>query len=42
MIYDQTPGLTSDKLKAVLELVWRVLSGTKCRGIVLAYRDSVA
>jgi hypothetical protein len=40
MIYDQTPGLTSDKLKAVLELVWRVLSGTKCRGIVLAYDEA--
>jgi hypothetical protein len=38
--FDQTPGLVSDKLKAVLELVWKVLSGTKCRGIVLAYDEA--
>ena len=39
-VFDQTPGLVSDKLKAVLELVWKVLSGTKCRGIVLAYDEA--
>jgi len=39
-IFDQTPGLVSDKLKAVLELLWKVLSGTKCQGIVLAYDEA--
>jgi hypothetical protein len=41
-IYEQTPGLSSDKLKAVLELVWSSLSRAqpKCRGIVLAYDES--
>lgn len=39
-IFDQTPGLTSDKLKAVLEIVWNALSATKCRGVVLAYDEA--
>jgi hypothetical protein len=39
-IYDQTPGLSSDKLKAVLEMLWSCLRHTKCRGIVLAYDEA--
>lgn len=39
-VFDQTPGLVSDKIKAALELIWNVLSGTKCRGIVLAYDEA--
>lgn len=39
-VYEQTPGLASDKLKAVLELVWSCLKETQCRGIVLAYDEA--
>ena len=39
-IYGITPGLVSDKLKAVLELVWQSLRETKCKGIVLAYDEA--
>lgn len=39
-VYDQTPGLASDKLKAVLELVWSCLRTTKCRGVILAYDEA--
>ena len=39
-VYDQTPGLASDKLKAVLELVWTCLRTTKCRGVILAYDEA--
>jgi hypothetical protein len=39
-VYDQTPGLTSDKLKAVLDLVWHNLKETNVRGIVLAYDEA--
>jgi len=39
-LYEGTPGLVSDKLKAVLELVWNCLKGSKCRGIVLAYDEA--
>lgn len=39
-VYDQTPGLVSDKLKAVLDLVWSCLKHTQCRGIVLAYDEA--
>jgi len=39
-VYDRTPGLASDKLKAVLGLVWSCLSRTDCRGIVLAYDEA--
>lgn len=39
-LYDRTPGLTSDKLRAVLELVWACLEKTGCRGIVLAYDEA--
>lgn len=39
-VYDGTPGLASDKLKAVLEFTWSCLSHTKCRGVVLAYDEA--
>ena len=39
-LYERTPGLAADKLKAILELVWRCLEGTGCRGIVLAYDEA--
>lgn len=39
-VYDQTPGLVSDKLKAVLELVWASLKKTNARGLVLAYDEA--
>ncbi len=39
-LYDQTPGLVSDKLKTVLEFVWSCLRNTHCKGIVLAYDEA--
>ena len=39
-VYEGTPGLASDKLKAVLEFTWSCLSRTRCRGIVLAYDEA--
>jgi len=39
-IFDQTPGLVSDKLKATLELVWASLEHAQTRGIVLAYDEA--
>jgi hypothetical protein len=38
--YDNTPGLVSDKLKAVLELIWSCLKDTPCKGIILAYDEA--
>lgn len=39
-VYVGTPGLASDKLKAVLELTWACLSRTRCLGLVLAYDEA--
>jgi hypothetical protein len=41
-IYSGTPGLASDKLKAILEAAWKVLSHTSNgpRGIVFAYDEA--
>ncbi|HVA46025.1 MAG TPA: ATP-binding protein [Pirellulales bacterium] len=41
-IFQQTPGLISDKLKAVLELVWSCLRDQqpRIRGIVFAYDEA--
>lgn len=39
-VYEQTPGLVSDKLKAVLELVWASLKKTDVHGVVLAYDEA--
>lgn len=38
-IYNATPGLNSDKLKKVLEIVWATV-GHKAKGIVLAYDEA--
>ena len=40
MIYKETPGLLSDKLKAVLELVWKSIQERKPKGIVFAYDEA--
>ena len=39
-IYVNTPGLPSDKLKTVLEIVWTALRGTESKGIVFAYDEA--
>ena len=38
-LYDNTPGLSSDKLKCVLETVWNLIK-TRATGIVLAYDEA--
>ena len=38
--YNSRPGLTVDKLKAVLELVWTALPKDTIRGIVFAYDEA--
>lgn len=39
-IYDNTPGLVSDKLKHVLEFVWQLLKSEGSKGIILAYDEA--
>lgn len=39
-LYKKTPGLTSDKIKAVLELVSSCLKGAGRRGIIFAYDEA--
>jgi len=40
-VYDRTPGLVADKLKAVLELAWQTIQGSpNVRGIVFAYDEA--
>jgi hypothetical protein len=39
-IFDETPGLTVDKLKAVLEFVWSTVKQTGPRGIIFAYDEA--
>ncbi len=39
-IYDVTPGLVNDKLKAVLRYVGQMLSATNYKGIVFAYDEA--
>jgi hypothetical protein len=40
-VYESTPGLASDKLKAVLELVWAALRhATDFRGVIFAYDEA--
>ena len=39
-VFIETPGLVSDKLKAVLELAWFFLEKTKWRGIIFAYDEA--
>jgi hypothetical protein len=39
-LYESTPGLISDKLKAVLEFVWSVLPQARIKGVVFAYDEA--
>jgi type II secretory pathway predicted ATPase ExeA len=39
-IYDNSPGLTTDKLKAVLRHVGALIKGTAIKGIVFAYDEA--
>ncbi len=39
-IFNSTPGLPADKLKALLEIAWNVLKGTGMSGIVFAYDEA--
>jgi len=39
-VYERAPGLSSDKLKAVLEWVWGHLRDSGLQGIVLAYDEA--
>jgi hypothetical protein len=38
--YEETPGLVSDKLKAVLEFVWSIIRQTDRRGVIFAYDEA--
>lgn len=39
-IFEETPGLIIDKLKAVLEFVWTIVSQTDRKGIIFAYDEA--
>lgn len=39
-LYDNTPGLTMDKLKRVLEISWEVIRTAGGRGIIFAYDEA--
>jgi len=39
-LFDQTPGLVSDKLKAVLELVWQCMQREGQTGLIFAYDEA--
>lgn len=39
-IYDETPGLVSDKIKSVLEFVWSLIQQTDRKGIIFAYDEA--
>jgi hypothetical protein len=39
-LYEETPGLVADKLKAVLELAWECVETVGKRGIVFAYDEA--
>jgi hypothetical protein len=39
-IYERTPGLVLDKLKATLELAWPTVKGADRRGIIFAYDEA--
>ncbi len=38
--YDKTPGLASDKLKYVLEYIWRFIPANNKHGVIFAYDES--
>ena len=39
-VWSATPGLNSDKLRAVLEIVWAAIEASDARGIVFAYDEA--
>src|SRR5690606_12893445 len=39
-LFEQTPGLVSDKLKAVLEAVWQGLKASGIKGVIFAYDEA--
>jgi len=39
-LYDETPGLVTDKVKAVLEIAWTYLKKAGKRGVVFAYDEA--
>ncbi len=39
-LYERTPGLVSDKVKAVLEFVWSCMQGGPKRGLIFAYDEA--
>jgi len=39
-LFEQTPGLTSDKLKAVLEVAWEALECLEIPGLIFAYDEA--
>jgi hypothetical protein len=39
-IFEDTPGLTVDKLKAVLEFVWSLVKQTDRKGVIFAYDEA--
>ncbi len=39
-VYNNTPGLVSDRLKAVLELSWKYLAAQGKRGLIFAYDEA--
>lgn len=39
-LYRQTPGLVSDKLKAVLEFIWSILPHSSVPGVIFAYDEA--
>lgn len=39
-IYKQTPGLVSDKIKGVLEFIWKELEKLDRRGVIFAYDEA--
>jgi len=39
-LFEQTPGLPSDKLKYVLEFVWSIFAQKNLRGIIFAYDEA--
>ena len=39
-IFNRTPGLSSDKIKAVLEIVWNAIDSCGFKGVVFAYDEA--
>ena len=39
-LYEETPGLPSDKIKTVLEVVWSCLKEHRLKGIIFAYDEA--